>query len=163
VGEAFDTYEKVRSGVLSRFPFGFWSPPNGFTRVIEIVRKLATDEGLHPAEITKGQLKEWGLESPLVGLFGGKISRLRALAATGIPEPKQEEQSARQLGRKRPRLTNATMSEVWTRDGGKCVECGSQEDLEFDHIIPLSKGGSSTVENLRILCRSCNRVRRNRI
>ncbi|MBJ62776.1 MAG: hypothetical protein CMB57_05915 [Euryarchaeota archaeon] len=37
------------------------------------------------------------------------------------------------------------------------------EDLEFDHMIPHSKGGSSTADNLRILCRPCNRSRGNRI
>ncbi len=47
--------------------------------------------------------------------------------------------------------------EVWRRDEGKCVICGSQRNLEFDHIIPLSKGGSSTARNLQLLCEACNR------
>ncbi len=47
-------------------------------------------------------------------------------------------------------------SEVWYRDGGKCVICGATEYLEFDHNIPLSKGGATSVENLQILCRKCN-------
>lgn len=43
--------------------------------------------------------------------------------------------------------------EVWKRDGGKCVICGSADNLHFDHIIPWSRGGASdTAENVQILC-----------
>jgi len=49
--------------------------------------------------------------------------------------------------------------EVWRRDGGKCVKCGSRERLEFDHIIPLSKGGNNTARNIELLCESCNRAK----
>ena len=46
---------------------------------------------------------------------------------------------------------------VWARDMGRCVQCESQSLLEYDHIIPLSKGGATSYENLQILCRACNR------
>jgi len=46
---------------------------------------------------------------------------------------------------------------VWQRDGGRCVECGGQENLEFDHVIPLALGGSNTERNLQLLCAGCNR------
>jgi hypothetical protein len=46
---------------------------------------------------------------------------------------------------------------VWQRDGGRCVRCGSRENLEFDHVIPLSAGGSNTARNIQLLCESCNR------
>jgi 5-methylcytosine-specific restriction endonuclease McrA len=46
---------------------------------------------------------------------------------------------------------------VFERDGGRCVECGSNFDIQYDHVIPFSMGGASTVENLQILCSDCNR------
>ncbi len=46
---------------------------------------------------------------------------------------------------------------VWRRDTGKCVDCGSNEKLEYDHIIPVSKGGSNTERNVQLLCEKCNR------
>ena len=45
---------------------------------------------------------------------------------------------------------------VWQRDGGRCRRCGAQQYLEFDHIIPVSKGGANTVNNVQLLCRMCN-------
>ncbi len=35
--------------------------------------------------------------------------------------------------------------EVWRRDGGRCVLCGASDELHFDHIVPYSKGGTSTL------------------
>lgn len=46
--------------------------------------------------------------------------------------------------------------EVWQRDGGKCTRCGATEYLEFDHIIPFSRGGSNGFKNIQLLCRRCN-------
>lgn len=57
----------------------------------------------------------------------------------------------------RPSIPEEVRIEVWRRDGGKCVRCGSRENLEYDHIIPVSKGGSNTVRNIELLCGKCNR------
>jgi 5-methylcytosine-specific restriction endonuclease McrA len=45
---------------------------------------------------------------------------------------------------------------VWERDGGRCVECAATFDLQYDHIIPLARGGATTVGNLQVLCAPCN-------
>ena len=47
--------------------------------------------------------------------------------------------------------------EVWKRDKGCCVKCGSSKNLHFDHIIPYSLGGSSkAAENIQLLCAKHN-------
>lgn len=46
--------------------------------------------------------------------------------------------------------------------GGVCAKCGSQEDLQLDHIIPISLGGRHATHNFQILCRSCNSSKGNR-
>ena len=58
--------------------------------------------------------------------------------------------------------TNVKRS-VWIRDKGKCVTCGSNQNLEFDHIIPHSRGGSNTERNIQLLCSACNRKKLDRI
>ena len=61
------------------------------------------------------------------------------------------------------RLTQKVKDKVWNRDGGKCVECGSNQLLEFDHIIPYSKGGANTYRNIQLLCEPCNRSKSDKI
>jgi len=63
----------------------------------------------------------------------------------------------------RERIPRDVQQEVWRRDQGKCVQCGSKEKLEFDHVIPWSKGGSCTARNIQLLCELCNRTKSNRI
>jgi hypothetical protein len=40
--------------------------------------------------------------------------------------------------------------------GVYCAKCGSTENIEIDHIIPIMKGGDNDITNLQFLCRSCN-------
>ena len=52
---------------------------------------------------------------------------------------------------------------VVTRDGGKCRRCGSTQDLQYDRIVPNSRGGSSTdVNNIQLLCGKCSSLKSNR-
>ena len=61
-------------------------------------------------------------------------------------------------GHKRSRTISQDVKDrVWNRDGGSCVQCGSNQNLEFDHIIPYAKRGANTYRNIQLLCEPCNR------
>jgi hypothetical protein len=45
---------------------------------------------------------------------------------------------------------------VFKRDKPICQHCGSTQNLEIDHIIPLARGGTNDPDNLQVLCKKCN-------
>ncbi len=49
-----------------------------------------------------------------------------------------------------------TRENIYRRDGGRCVYCGSRHALTLDHLVPRSKGGRSSWDNLLTACRKCN-------
>ena len=51
---------------------------------------------------------------------------------------------------------------IFKRDGERCVYCGTTKDLTIDHVIPRSKGGTESWENLVTACHSCNSKKGNR-
>ena len=64
---------------------------------------------------------------------------------------------------KRKPIPQKVKDKVWNRDEGECTQCGSNENLEFDHIIPVSKGGANTYRNIQLLCEVCNREKSDNI
>jgi 5-methylcytosine-specific restriction endonuclease McrA len=46
--------------------------------------------------------------------------------------------------------------------GNVCLKCGTVEDITEDHVIPLTKGGSNSIDNMQPLCRYCNVSKGNR-
>lgn len=78
-----------------------------------------------------------------------------------VAEPFTETKELRRISRPIPRVTQFR---VMKRENQICRSCGKSvqdEDIEFDHIIPWSKGGSSEESNIRLLCGSCNKTRGN--
>lgn len=90
-----------------------------------------------------------------------KVFKFKLIAVEGeedLTEPIPTEPKPRRIIPTRVKLA------VWKRDSGKCVLCGSTENLHFDHIIPWSKGGSSlTPENIQLLCGKHNLQKRDKI
>lgn len=52
---------------------------------------------------------------------------------------------------------------VWQKYGGRCADCGSDQYLEFDHIVPRARGGSDSDSNVQLLCRGCNQKKSDHI
>jgi hypothetical protein len=84
-----------------------------------------------------------------------KLERER-LANTPQPRPGRRTKSARHI-------PAHVRREVWKRDQGRCTfvsdtghRCESHTRLEFDHVLPLARGGEATVANLRLRCRPHN-------
>ncbi len=77
-------------------------------------------------------------------------------AAEPLTETKDRRKHSRTISRE-------VMLKVVRRDGQICQKCFQpvpDNEIEFDHIIPFSKGGTSTVGNLRVLCYDCNREKK---
>jgi 5-methylcytosine-specific restriction endonuclease McrA len=88
----------------------------------------------------------------------------RRCGATDQPRTKGSADAAAPRAGSNPRqIPPAVRRAVWKRDGGRCAfvstdghRCEKRDQLEFDHIVPVAKGGESTVENLRLLCSAHN-------
>jgi len=79
-----------------------------------------------------------------------------------VAEPLTETKELRNISRS---IARKTQFKVLKRENQICSECGlsvRDEDIEFDHIIPWSKGGPSDDHNIRLLCKTCNKKRGNR-
>lgn len=72
---------------------------------------------------------------------------------------KRAKQRAATAGYGGPHFTATQWRELVEACGGRCLRCGSRGDLTVDHIVPLSLGGSNTIDNVQPLCRTCNGIK----
>ena len=78
-----------------------------------------------------------------------------------VAEPFTETTELRNITRHIPQTVKFAVNR---RDNFICQECGQHvrdNDVNYDHIIPYSKGGSSEASNIRLLCSTCNKKRGN--
>ncbi|MCB0406913.1 MAG: HNH endonuclease, partial [Bdellovibrionales bacterium] len=75
-----------------------------------------------------------------------------------VTEPRTEvKPKVRKQPSQNPRsLSAAKRAIVFKKAEKKCENCGSKYFLQIDHQVSVARGGSNKVENLRVLCRSCN-------
>ncbi len=90
-----------------------------------------------------------------------KIEMQKELEWVIASKQKQAEKKVKKIHSQRRRSDFAKnydqfMLALIQRDGYKCAICGTIENLTIDHIVPLSKGGSDEINNLRLLCRTHN-------
>ncbi len=103
-----------------------------------------------------------------LNFFGG----LGQLARRVVQVQRGELSEARLYKRRNSRAVVRAISlkvrhAVLKRDGYQCVKCGASPEkdksvvLEVDHVVPVSRGGSSDIENLQTLCLACNQGKKN--
>lgn len=78
--------------------------------------------------------------------------------ASEIPSPPGSDDLIKAVG-----ITRGKRAEILERDKHKCKQCGATEHLCIDHVIPVSRGGDSSSENLQVLCFSCNTKKGNKL
>lgn len=84
-------------------------------------------------------------------IFFGLEEHLSRLGFSRTPEP-----DANRERHKRKPLRTAHVIAAMQRSGGRCVVCGDENNLEVDHIHPVSRGGTNDPDNLQMLCKQCN-------
>lgn len=105
------------------------------------------------------------MSDPFKRLIRGLI---REAIAPSSPKPKRVKKSKKKTKSttKRSRyISAATRVDVLRRDNHRCVFCGvsaKKAELEVDHVVPFSQGGSNAIGNLQTLCKVCNQGKSNR-
>jgi hypothetical protein len=65
----------------------------------------------------------------------------------------------RSMARIKKTIANSLRWRIYERDGFQCLLCHARTDLSLDHRIPECRGGPTTFDNLRTLCRTCNGIK----
>lgn len=118
--------------------------------------KYSPDDHL---EILREQFSQVGLNLPDLREFREKIE------IELLRRQEREKQRANLKGRRKQiqRVRNKLFIEIGNRDGFICKFCQAVKDLTLDHIHPVIEGGTDALENLQILCRSCNSRKSDRV
>ena len=128
--------------------------------------------GAAPVATATNWFKEWAIATDFWAIRNGRtwfdVSCLATCCAARTSAPTADSNEERFLRFSRAWFPNfllpkskrhipvAVRRQVFERDGRCCVYCSATEMLALDHIHPWSMGGTNDVDNLQVLCRSCN-------
>ena len=132
-----------------------------------ITQKIRSDAGKKAAR-TKAAKKQKRSDA------AKKAARTRAKNKQKRSDAAKKGALTRRINKNKRTIPNDLKDRIWQRDKGMCQAnyridsrfdkttgevCGSKEFLEYDHIVPFSKGGKTTYRNLQLLCRTHNRMK----
>jgi 5-methylcytosine-specific restriction endonuclease McrA len=136
-----------------------WSQQHGYDLGREAIASAAVREAAdHLAKVLDlyDYLWQWG------DGYGGWVTQVieDALREHGFqryrPDP------APKNANRRKAVSPGKIVLAMQQSNGRCVACGSTEQLQVDHIIPVSRGGTNEADNLQMLCKPCNSSKHNK-
>ncbi len=165
----FEVQDKIRPVTSETVEIKF-SAPNELEKKLERLKGLLAHS--HPdipmAELID-RLCDLGLHEWDPARQTGKVrksseaARHRVVAAAARSETNSEDEVHSSTENEKPKaspvregISAQLKREVWLRDHSRCCNCGSGYALQIDHVEPIAFGGRTVLENLRLLCRSCN-------
>lgn len=117
---------------------------------------LALDDIAATIYAATSPISHWGGDEPFDGVLASLRTRLHDIVGFRSVEQVRTERRRKVFG-----VRDSLV--VFRRDGYRCVNCDTDDNLTVDHITPWSKGGSDDLDNLQTLCGSCNSSKGDRV
>ena len=132
----------------------------GQFELIAILGQEAYDQLVASVDLLAHAVPSGDLAEVIERAIALQFAQLRKRRCGAADQPRAGSPRASANPRHVPR---AVVRAVWERDGSQCTfvgsgghRCEARDRLELDHIVPVARGGESTLENLRLLCRTHN-------
>lgn len=133
----------------------------------KVVRSFYSDDGdvIRSCSPTYNQMKTFFQKHKTIYALDGTVVKRMPLGGRSLYLFRERHgisyKIAKAISEETMKLNSSIKKKVFKRDGKACVICGSSEKLNVDHILPVSRGDFTILENLQVLCEKCNLQKRN--